>query len=354
MRLAALLLSCLLVACAPDTPPAVTTLVYASPYSPNHPFSVADRAWMSWVEQHSGGTLRIRAIWSGALLSSDQSMIELRHGVADIGLITPIYTRGGVQLLRTQTGFYSGAKTFEQQVALYHCLAAAFPEIHRELSGLHVLAIQGGSLPGILTRTRPVVALGDLHGLRIRAPTELLGVLRDLGADPVDMPMGEVYSALAKGVLDGVVAPPDTLKSLHFAEVAKYFSRIEIPRGAYPARAMGERRWQALTPQARSVLEASTAVWETALAQQTQAAVAAGNEFGQHQGVEFFPIAAAEQHRFNALYDRDGQSNAQALSRYGIDGMAVFSYARRLATGIEQTGQCTCSTGTHAYENATL
>ncbi len=174
-------------------------------------------------------------------------------------------------------------------------------------------------------------------------------MLRDLGADPVDMPMGEVYSALAKGVLDGVVAPPDTLKSLHFAEVAKYFSRIEIPRGAYPARAMGERRWQALTPQARSVLEASTAVWETALAQQTQAAVAAGNEFGQHQGVEFFPIAAAEQHRFNALYDRDGQSNAQALSRYGIDGMAVFSYARRLATGIEQTGQCTCSTGTHAY-----
>ena len=40
-------------------------------------------------------------------------MIELRHGVADIGLITPIYSRGGAHLLRIQTGFYSGAKTFE-------------------------------------------------------------------------------------------------------------------------------------------------------------------------------------------------------------------------------------------------
>jgi len=355
MRLTALILACLLAtACTQGTRPGVTTLVYASPYAPSHPFSVADRAWIDWVEQHSGGTLRIRAIWSGALLSSDQSMLELRHGVADIGLITPIYSRGGVQLLRTQTGFYSGAKTFEQQVALYHCLAAAFPEIDHELSGLHVLAIQGGSLPGLLTRTRPVLTLEDLHWLRIRAPTELLGVLRDLGADPVDMPMGEVYSALAKGVLDGVVAPPDTLKSLHFAEVAKYFSKLEIPRGAYPARAMGERRWQALTPRDRAILEASSSVWQAAIARQTQAAVAAGAVFGQDHGVQFFPIAAVEQQRFNALYDRDGQNNARALSSYGIDGMAVFSYARRLAVGIEETGHCTCSSGTGTYENKAL
>ena len=32
-------------------------------------------------------------------------------------LITPIYAHGGTHLLRVQTGFYGGAKTFEQQVA---------------------------------------------------------------------------------------------------------------------------------------------------------------------------------------------------------------------------------------------
>ena len=55
------------------------------------------------------------------------------------------------------------------------------------------------------------------------------------------MPMGEVYSALAKGVLDGVIAPTDTLKSLHFGDVAHYFTALKVPRGAYPARAMGQR-----------------------------------------------------------------------------------------------------------------
>ena len=65
-------------------------------------------------------------------------------------------------------------------------------------------------------------------------------MLRHFGADPVEMPMGEVYSALAKGVLDGVIAPADTLKSLHFAEVAQYFNTLSVPRGAYAARAMGD------------------------------------------------------------------------------------------------------------------
>ena len=91
-------------------------------------------------------------------------MIELRHGVADIGLITPIYVKGGAHLIRTQSGFYAGADTVEQQVALYHCMAAASPQFEAELHGLKVLAVQGGSLPGVLTRDRPVHTLSDLQG----------------------------------------------------------------------------------------------------------------------------------------------------------------------------------------------
>ncbi len=91
-------------------------------------------------------------------------------------------------------------------------------------------------------------------------------MLRDLGADPVNMPMGDVYSALAKGVIDGVIAPADTFSRLHFAEVAKYFTTLAVPRGAYPARAMGMKRWRLLTAAQRSVLDEGIAVWEQALA----------------------------------------------------------------------------------------
>jgi TRAP-type transport system periplasmic protein len=315
-----------------------TTLLYATPYSPNHPFSRADRTWMAWVEKQSGGEIHIRAVWSGGLLSSDQSLIELRHGVADVGLITPIYAHGGAQMIRAQSGFYGGARTFEQQTTLYRCLAAAEPEFGRELAGLTVLAVQGGTLPGILTRSRPVNSLADLRGLRLRAPTELLGVLRDLGVDPVNMPMGDVYSALAKGVLDGVVAPADTLKSLHFAEVAKYFWRLEIPRGAYPARAIATRRWNELSSTERSILEQSTAVWEAAIAAETAAAVRAGETAGAQEGVRFLAARPEEQRTFNELYEKDGAQAAASLARFGLDGQRVFQRARAIAASFQQTG----------------
>jgi TRAP-type transport system periplasmic protein len=327
---------------------AATTLTYATPYGPNHTFSRADKAWMAWVEQQSAGSLLIRPIWSGGLISSDQSLIELRHGVADIGLITPIYAHGGAHLLRVQTGFYGGAKTFEQQVEIYRCLAADSPQYAKELEGLKILAIQGGTLPGILSRTREVHTLDDLKGMRIRVPTELLNVMRDLGADPVTMPMGEVYSSLAKGVLDAVVAPTDTLRSLHFGEVAKFYTELEVPRGAYPARAMPERRWNNLTPQQQQVLDASIPIWEAALSKETRAAVQVGEAEGRTQHVQFIPVSAQVQKRFDALYEEDALRDAQALSRLGIDAVPVFRDARQIARTLEQTGTVTCAGRAHA------
>lgn len=333
MRIVALILALLLAACARPAPQGVTVLTYASPYSPSHPFSKADQTWMKFVEARSGGRLKIKPSWSGALLSSDMSMEELRHGVADIGLITPIYVRGGTHLIRIQSGFYSGADSPESQVALYRCIAAASPQIAHELHGLKVLAVQGGTLPGLVTTTRAIHSLDDLKGLRIRGPTELLAVLDSLGADPVNMPMGEVYSALAKGVIDGVIAPADTFKSLHFAEVAGHYYDLAVPRGAYPARAMNTARFNALSADDRKVLEEGVAVWEAALADEVRAAVDKGTAEARTNNVAFTTASLADQTRFEAIYLRDSERNARGLSRFGIDGLAAFKAARSAVTG---------------------
>jgi TRAP-type C4-dicarboxylate transport system substrate-binding protein len=333
----------LLAACARPLPPGVTELTYASPYGPGHPFSKADKAWMDYVEARSGGSLRIRPRWSGALLSSDMSMEELRHGVADIGLITPIYVKGGTHLIRIQSGFYSGADSVESQVALYRCIAAANPQVTRELAGFKVLAVQGGSLPGIVTVARQVRSLADLRGLRLRAPTELLTVLGALGADPVNMPMAEVYSAMTKGVIDGVVAPADTFRAMHFAEVAGYFNTLAVPRGAYPARAMSEPRWRRLTADQRAVLEAAMPVWEAALAKETRAALAKGMAEARAKGVAITAMPASEQARFDALYLRAAEANARSLTRFGIDGLSAFQTAR---ASVKARGEIACGAST--------
>jgi TRAP-type C4-dicarboxylate transport system substrate-binding protein len=270
-------------------------------------------------------------------------MTELRHGVVDIGLITPIYARGGTHLIRVQAGFYGGIKTFAQQVALYRCLEAKDPQFARELHDLVVLAVQGGNLPGIVTRSRAVTSLDDLQGLRLRAPAELLPVLKHLGADPVDMPMGEVYSALAKGVLDGVVAPMDTLKSLHFAEVAHHFNTLPIPRGAYAARAMGQGRWSHLSVEHQALLKDGTAVWEAALAEELTKANRAGELVGHEQKMEFVAMPARDTEQFLDIYNQFAERGAQKLARFDIDGMAPFREARAIAARMNTQGDASCA-----------
>ncbi|MGX7896622.1 TRAP transporter substrate-binding protein DctP [Tsuneonella sp. HG222] len=328
MKLVVLILALALAACSRPVPAGVTELTYATPYPPSHPFSRADQRWIDYINQASEGSLRIRPVWSGALLSSDMSVEELRHGVADIGLITPIYSRGGAHLLRIQSGFYSGADTIEQQVALYRCLEREVPEISREMAGLHVLAVQGGLLPGVVTTNRQVRSLADLEGLRIRAPTELLAVLKGLGADPVNMPMGDVYSALSKGVIDGVVAPIDTFQALHFDEVSKYYATLKIPRGAYPARAMSDAAWKRLTPEQQALMRRSVKEWEAALEDEIEKGAEAGMKAAQKAHIVFHPIDPAEQEAFDRHYLEDAETNARRLADLGIDGLAAFRVAR--------------------------
>jgi len=333
----------LLPACVPPPPDGVTVLTYASPYSPSHPFSRADSSWMKWVAERSGGRMRIQPYWSSSVLSSEHSMTEIRHGVVDVGLITPIYARGGAHMIHVQAAYYAGLTTFPQQVALYRCLERRDPQFGRELAGLEVLAVQGGNLPGIVTRNRPVRTLDDLRGLRLRAPAELLEVLRRFGADPVDMPMGEVYSALAKGVLDGVVAPADTLRSLHFAEVAHYFNTLRVPRGAYAARAIGASRWNSLTGEEQAILRDSVAVWEHALERELHQAELAGEASGHEIGMTFISPSAADSERFLAVYNEVAERNARLSSRFEIDGLSLFRYARSVVARAVATGTVDCA-----------
>jgi hypothetical protein len=90
------------------------------------------------------------------------------------------------------------------------------------------------------------------------------------------------------------------------------------------------------------VLESSTVVWERALATELEAANHAGERAGRENGVTFYPIDAAEQARFDAIYVRDGEERARALKRYGIDGIATFQRARAIAAGIASTGAVDC------------
>jgi TRAP-type transport system periplasmic protein len=343
-HLCALLAAAALAGCGVQAaPPGVTVIRYASPYPPNHPFSRADIAWMKYVEQRSGGKLKIQPYWGGALVSSDETTLELEHGVADMALVTPIYERAGMTAIKVQAGFYAGATTPAEQVAVYRCLEREFPVLDDEMAGVKVLAVQGGNLPNLLTRRQPVTSLDQLRGLRIRTPSEIAPLLKSLGADPVTMPMGEVYSALSKGVIDGVIAPADTLKSLHFNEVAPYLNEWVVPRGAYPARAMSDRTWDRLPKDLQTLLGDAETYWEQQLDGSVERAEQAGITLGHHAHEHFIPITPGAEDHLTALYNTASLRNAKVRSESGIDYVKMFQAAQAAVANL-RSGKPACAT----------
>ena len=72
--------------------------------------------------------------------------------------------------------------------------------------------------------TKPVHTAADLKGLMIRVPGNKIQSegFRVLGATPVGMPLGDVYTALQQGTIDGGENPLSTLYGRKHHEVAKY------------------------------------------------------------------------------------------------------------------------------------
>jgi len=317
-------------------------LRYGSALGPNHTFSKADKEWMQYVEEKSEGQIKIQAFWSGTLISSDNNVAELRHGVTDIAMITPIYIRAGMQATRAQTGFYIGGDSIETQVEVFHCLLRDFPIFTEELSGVKVLAVQGGTPSYVLTKDKKINTLEDIAGLRLRSPTALVPVVYELGGDAILLPMGDVYPAFAKGIIDGVLTPEDTLRSLHFAEIGRYLNRLAMHRGAYPSRAIADKVWKQLPVHLQDLLVDSGRFWEQRLTHH----ILEGNEqaiiYGLENGVEFIDLPDAEQERFNQIYADIARRDAQALSRYSIDGNAIFDYVLETIEEIKAGRHTSC------------
>jgi TRAP-type transport system periplasmic protein len=312
----------------------VTTLRYASPYGPTHPFSRGDAQWIDYVERESQGRLRIEPYWGGSLMDESDSVRELAAGVADVSYILPIYQRAGAHFIRGQTPFYDGAVDMHLQNRVLETLWAEFPQLSAELSSIKPLVITGGSFLEVMTRERPVRTLEDLKGLRLRAPAEITLVLEQLGVDAEFMPMGEVYTALAKGTIDGVVAPIDTLKAMRFAEVVQYCTIVSIARGAYYSRGMNQQSWQRLPPDLQAVIEASIPVWSDAVIAQLTAAQTAGLELAEERNVEFIRFGDADMKRLRDIYARMAQHSAADLEQRGLPGYAAYQRAQAVINAV--------------------
>lgn len=303
-------------------------LTYSTTYSPTHPYGAADVEWIERIEEQTGGRVSITPFWGGSLITSREGIDELAAGVADIAYIAPIYASSGYDLSRLTPQLFYGYEDAQEVLRVYLELWDEYPQFAEELEGAQVLGFNVGTPMHLMLREAPFEAIADLQGKRIRSAVDYVGALASYGAEGVTMPMTDTYPSLQRGVLDGVIAPYEALKSLSFAEVVKFYSELPHSRGAYPSRAINGDVWNTLPEDIQAVFLDNIEWWTQATYENAQAAEDEGKAYGEELGVTFNAVDPAVIAEYSEAFAAPAQQTAEQLDAIGLPGTEILGKIR--------------------------
>jgi TRAP-type C4-dicarboxylate transport system substrate-binding protein len=108
------------------------------------------------------------------------------------------------------------------------------------------------------TVSKPVQALEDLRGLRMRSPGPAVSaMLEHLGASAIGMPPAQIYESLQRGALDGLCTTWDLVGAIRANEVLKYHTDGRIYVAAFYT-AMNQQKFDSLPQEVQQAIEETT------------------------------------------------------------------------------------------------
>ena len=229
MRKQAIFMSALLalLVCMVPVSAAEVTIQIGYENHPGEPIDEGCKEWKRLVEEMSNGTMKVELYPSSQLGTKNDIMDQMIAGDSVITL--------------ADGSFFAerGAPDFDITVAPY--IVDSIDEfwklldsdwwkeqekIMEQKAGLKLLTANWVYGERHTLAIRPIRKVEDLKGLKIRVPNSpiFISTFEALGAAPTPLPLGDVYTALQQGVVDGVENPLPVLYNGKFQEVAKYLT----------------------------------------------------------------------------------------------------------------------------------
>ena len=250
--------------CAPTV--AAETLRYAHGNPPAAPSVKAAERYKALVEEHSGGTLKVR-VYPNSLLANQEISSGLQDGLADVGLLLTSYHPSEYPNFSMVADLSMLATSSDKgwKVGLYAFVGALMDYVFFDCAkcqtefAKHNQVYMGGfssTAYGLACR-KPVTTLADIKGMSVRAVGASWARWTEfVGANPVTMPGSEMLQALAQGVVGCVETNIVDLMNWGLYEVATDFT-TDVPGGAFAQVAgmqVNSRVWSRLKPEQRTAL----------------------------------------------------------------------------------------------------
>ena len=171
------------------------------------------------LKKRSNGRITYTLYAGGALGKGPEHFDIVAKGLADMGYFTATWTPGRFPLSDVLS---LAARVDGKDVGTDIGNAMHRRILHQEFRDVKMFELNGCIHSHLWTR-KPVHTMEDVKGLRIRTPGgHQTNYIKALGAEPVFMPLGDVYLALETGTIDGLVTCPPLVLAFKLHEVAKY------------------------------------------------------------------------------------------------------------------------------------
>jgi TRAP-type C4-dicarboxylate transport system substrate-binding protein len=209
------------------------------------------------LEEKSKGRIKVTIHPGGALAPAPAHYENVVAGAFDIGWTLQGYTPGRFPLsaIVEMPFLWSSA---QEATRVFWQLFEELPALQNEYRDVKVLATWTHDLGQLYTTSKPVRTLEDLRGLKIRAPGPVqTSMLRALGAVPLNMPASEIYDALERGVVDGLVIGLSAIKGFRLEQLVKHATLAKFYVATMIV-AMNQQNYKKLSGEDRALLDSLT------------------------------------------------------------------------------------------------
>ena len=246
-------LAALLVTARPA--PAQTTLTMSSWVGPQHHLTaVVLQGWANEVEKATSGRVKLQMLPKHPS-APPGTFDAVKDGLVDVSYVTASYTpaRHILPLMAELPG--AGDTALVNSVAYSRIYWKYFHQVG-EYKGVKLLGVFTHG-PGQMFTKRPVSAINDLQGLKIRTGGGVAeAVAKALGTSAFVKPAPESFELLKSGVADGVFFPLESIVSFKLETVLEQATLF--PGGMYSSAFgffMNEDKWAKLSKEDQAAIE---------------------------------------------------------------------------------------------------
>lgn len=286
--------------------------------------------WAAQVKEKSEGRLIVNVFHGGTLGGPKDTVDMVRNGTADIGWGLQSFFAGNFPVTEVFSLPMLGITSAVQGSNAIWEFYSTTDFMEKEYSEFHTLFLHTNCDSPISTVDKKIETVSDIKGMQVRAnsgpPTAFV---QNLGGNPVAIAIGEVYSSLEKGVIDGLITDWHAIKSFKFFEQANFYLNEHINVSTY-FMLMNQAKYDSLPKDLQKILDEASG----------EAAIEFTGAWDQYQtdvmktiednGDEIYTLSDSESAKLKAVADKTTEEWIASVTAAGYDGQAIYDKAKAL------------------------